>query len=160
MTTKSPMTINGAQQLRDQLHRLKTRERPRVIEAIAHARSLGDLRENAEYSAAREQQSFIEGRIAEIEAKLAHAEIIDITLVNANGKVVFGSTVEICKLDDDQGITSYRIVGEDEADARVGLISIKSPVARALIGKTAGEVICVKAPGGEKEYEILSVRYE
>ncbi len=159
MTTKSPMTINGAQQLRDQLHRLKTRERPRVIEAIAHARSLGDLRENAEYAAAREQQSFIEGRIAEIEAKLAHAEIIDITLVNANGKVVFGSTVEICKLDDDQGIT-YRIVGEDEADARVGLISIKSPVARALIGKTAGEVICVKAPGGEIAYEILSVRYE
>ncbi|MGH8657409.1 MAG: transcription elongation factor GreA [Gammaproteobacteria bacterium] len=157
--TKSPMTVNGAQELRGELHRLKTRERPRIIEAIAHARSLGDLRENAEYSAAREQQSFIEGRIAEIEDKLAHAEIIDITLVKANGKVVFGTTVEICKLTDDQKIT-YRIVGEDEADARAGLISIKSPVARALIGKTAGEVICVNAPGGEIEYEILSVRYE
>ncbi|MGH8578787.1 MAG: transcription elongation factor GreA [Gammaproteobacteria bacterium] len=156
---KCPMTVNGAQKLRDELHRLKTRERPRIIEAIAHARSLGDLRENAEYSAAREQQSFIEGRITEIETKLAHAEIIDITLVNANGKVVFGTTVEICKLTDDREI-SYRIVGEDEADARAGLISIKAPVARALIGKTAGEVICVKAPGGEIEYEILSVRYE
>jgi len=157
--TKSPMTVNGAQKLREELHRLKTRERPRVIEAIAHARSLGDLRENAEYSAAREQQSFIEGRIAEIEGKLAHAEIIDITLVKANGKVVFGTTVEICKLTDDQEI-AYRIVGEDEADARAGLISIKSPVARALIGKTAGDVICVKAPGGDIEYEIVSVRYE
>jgi len=157
--TKSPMTVTGAEKLREELHQLKTRERPRVIEAIAHARSLGDLRENAEYSAAREQQSFIEGRITEIETKLAHAEIIDITLVNASGKVVFGTTVEICKLTDDREIT-YRIVGEDEADARSGLISIKSPVARALIGKTAGEVICVKAPGGEIEYEILSVRYE
>ncbi|MGH6635664.1 MAG: transcription elongation factor GreA [Gammaproteobacteria bacterium] len=157
--TKSPMTVTGAEKLREELHRLKTRERPRVIEAIAHARSLGDLRENAEYSAAREQQSFIEGRIAEIEGKLAHAAIIDITLVKAIGKVVFGTTVEIYKLDDDQEIT-YRIVGEDEADARAGLISIKSPVARALIGKTAGEVICVKAPSGEIEYEILSVRYE
>ncbi|MGH8603921.1 MAG: transcription elongation factor GreA [Gammaproteobacteria bacterium] len=157
--TKSPMTVSGAQKLREEVHRLKTQERPRVIEAIAHARSLGDLRENAEYSAAREQQSFIEGRIAEIEGKLAHAEIIDITLVKANGKVVFGTTVEICKLTDDQEIT-YRIVGEDEADARAGLISIKSPVARALIGKTAGEVICVRAPGGDIEYEIVSLRYE
>jgi transcription elongation factor GreA len=157
--TKSPMTVEGAQKLRDELHWLKTTERPRVIEAIAHARSLGDLRENAEYAAAREQQSFIEGRISEIETKLAHAEIIDITQLNANGKVVFGTTVEVYKLAGSQKIT-YRIVGEDEADARAGLISIKSPVARALIGKTVGETICVKAPGGETEYEILAVRYE
>lgn len=156
---KSPMTVNGAQKLRDELHRLRTSERPRIIEAIAHARSLGDLRENAEYAAAREQQSFVEGRIAEIEAKLAQAEIIDVRKIKPNGTVVFGAAVDICRLDGGQE-TTYRIVGEDEADAGAGLISINSPAARALIGKAAGEVICVRAPGGDIEYEILAIRYE
>lgn len=153
------MTINGAQKLREELQHLKSQRRPKIIEAIAEARSLGDLRENAEYHAAREEQGFIEARIADIEGKLSKAEIIDVRTVNANGKVVFGTTVEIVKLDDEAEAT-YRIVGEDEADIKAGLVSIQSPIARALISKEEGDVVAVETPAGLIEYEILSVRYE
>lgn len=156
--SKSPMTVVGAQRLREELHRLKTVERPRITNAIAEARALGDLKENAEYHAAREQQSFAEGRIAEIEGKLANAEIIDVTKVNANGRVVFGATVKLLNLATDEEV-AYRIVGEDEADIKAGLVSINSPVARGLIGKQAGDEVTIQVPNGVAEYEILSVEY-
>lgn len=152
------MTVVGAQRLREELHRLKTVERPRITNAIAEARALGDLKENAEYHAAREQQSFAEGRIAEIEGKLANAEIIDVTKVNADGRVVFGATVSLLNLNTDEEVT-YRIVGEDEADIRAGLVSINSPVARGLIGKQAGDEARIQIPNGVAEYEVLSVKY-
>ena len=157
--SKEPMTLTGAQKLRDELHELKTVRRPQVIQAIAEARAHGDLKENAEYHAAREQQGFIEGRIAEIEAKLANSEVIDVRSVNANGKVVFGATVELVNLGNDQEVT-YRIVGEDEADIQAGLISVASPIARALIGHEEGDSVSVQAPGRQIEYELLAVRYE
>jgi transcription elongation factor GreA len=156
--TKSPMTTKGAEKLREELHDLKTVARSKVIQAIAEARALGDLKENAEYHAAREQQSFIEGRIAEIEGKLASAEIIDITKLNAGSKVVFGATVELMNVDTEEEVT-YQIVGDDEADIKANLISISSPIARALIGKDEGDIAVVQAPGGKKEYEILEVKY-
>jgi transcription elongation factor GreA len=155
---KSPMTAEGAQRLREELHRLKTVDRPRIINAIAEARALGDLKENAEYHAAREQQSFAEGRIAEIEGKLGNAEIIDVTKVNAQGRVVFGATVQLLNLSNDSEVT-YRIVGEDEADIKLGLISINSPLARGVIGKTEGDTVTVQVPSGAVEYEILAVQY-
>jgi transcription elongation factor GreA len=156
--TKSPMTTKGAEKLREELHDLKTVARSKVIQAIAEARALGDLKENAEYHAAREQQSFIEGRIAEIEGKLSSAEIIDITKLNAGSKVVFGATVELMNVDTEEEVT-YQIVGDDEADIKANLISISSPIARALIGKDEGDIAVVQAPGGKKEYEILEVKY-
>jgi transcription elongation factor GreA len=156
--TKVPLTARGADQLRSELERLKKRERPRVIQAIAEARAHGDLKENAEYHAAREQQGFVEGRIKEIEGKLAHAQIIDVTKLPANGKVVFGATVDVLELDNDEEHT-FRIVGEDEADTKQGLISVTSPIARCLIGKSEGEVASVQTPGGVREFEILEVRY-
>jgi transcription elongation factor GreA len=155
---KSPMTLRGAQKLREELQRLKSVERPRITQAIATARALGDLKENAEYHAAREQQSFNEGRVAEIEGKLGNAEIIDVAKVNAQGRVVFGATVTIVNVDTEEEV-SYQIVGEDEADIKEGLISINSPIARALIAKQEGDEVVVKAPSGEKIYEILSVKY-
>jgi len=156
--SKSPMTEQGAQRLREELHRLKTVERPRITNAIAEARALGDLKENAEYHAAREQQSFAEGRIAEIEGKLANAEIIDVTKVNAQGRVVFGATVELLNLDTEEEVV-YRIVGEDEADIKAGLVSINSPVARGIIGKQEGDEVSVKVPSGTVRFEILAVKY-
>lgn len=156
--SKVPMTVLGAQLLRDELKTLKSVERPSVITAISEARAHGDLKENAEYHAAKEQQGFIEGRIKEIEGKLANAQEVDITAINAQGKVVFGSTVAVIDLQNDQEIT-YRIVGEDESDIKLGKISYTSPIARALIGKSEGDEIIFQAPGGEKEYEILKVTY-
>jgi transcription elongation factor GreA len=155
---KVPLTVTGANKLREELEELKSVVRPRIIAAIASAREHGDLKENAEYHAAREQQSFAEGRIAEIEAKLSNAQIIDVTKLDANGKVVFGATVEIEALESGQRYT-YHIVGEDEADIKQGRISIGSPIARALIGKELEDVVTVKAPGGDVEYEILSIAY-
>jgi len=155
---KTPMTARGAEKLREELNHLKTVMRPRIIQAIAEARAHGDLRENAEYHAAREQQGFTEGRIKEIESKLAHAQIIDVTTLNADGKVVFGATVELEDLDTEAQVR-YQIVGEDEADIKASRISVSSPIARALIGKREGDVVTVQAPGGEKEYEILAVSY-
>jgi transcription elongation factor GreA len=140
------------------LERLKRVERPTIIEAIAEARAHGDLKENAEYHAARERQSFVEGRIKDIEGKLSHAHIIDVTMVAANGKVVFGATVDVLELDKDEEHT-FQIVGDDEADSKLGMISISSPIARALIGKAEGDVASVQAPGGLREFEILGVRY-
>jgi transcription elongation factor GreA len=155
---KSPMTVKGAQKLREELARRKQVDRPRITAAIAEARAHGDLKENAEYHAAREQQSFNEGRIQEIEGKLAAAEIIDVTTVDAGGRVVFGATVDIVNCDTDEQVT-YQIVGEDEAEIREGRVSVTSPVARAMIGKSAGDVVMVQAPGKSIEYEILEVRY-
>jgi transcription elongation factor GreA len=155
---KTPLTVIGAQKLKAELHRLKTVERPNVIAAIAEARSHGDLSENAEYDAAKERQSFIEGRIAEVEAKLAHAQIIDPSQIDAEGRVVFGATVELEDLESGDAVT-YQIVGDDEADIKHGKISVSSPIARALIGRLEGEVAEVQAPGGVREYEVLSVRY-
>ena len=158
MTTKVPITARGAEKLREELVQLKTVERPRIIQAIAEARAHGDLKENAEYHAAREQQSFAEGRIKEIEGKLSHAHVVDVTTLNANGKVVFGCTVEM--IDEDTGETIvYQIVGEDEADIKVGMISVNSPIARALIAKLEGDVVTVLVPGGERSLEIIEVRY-
>lgn len=158
MTSKVPMTVTGAQRLRDELHRLKTVERPSVIEAIAEARSKGDLSENAEYDAAKERQGFIEGRIMELEDKLARAQIIDPATLNADGRVVFGSTV---RLEDAEGVqVTYQIVGDDEADLKENKVSISSPIARALISKREGDVVEVKAPIGVREYEILQVTYQ
>jgi transcription elongation factor GreA len=156
---RSPMTLRGAEQLRAELKRLKSEDRPRVIKAIAEARSHGDLSENAEYHAAREQQGFIEGRIGEIEAKLSAAEIIDVTQVVAGGKVVFGSTVEL-EAEEDGSRRTYQIVGEDEADIKAGRIAVTSPIARAVVGKSEGDVVEVAAPGGTRSYEIVGVRYE
>ncbi len=152
------MTLQGAKALREELQQLKSVQRPRVIKAIAEAREHGDLRENAEYHAAKEQQSFIEGRIAELDSKLNNAEIIDVTALNANGKIVFGATVDLISMDTNDEVT-YQIVGEDEADIKQSKISITSPIARALIGKEPGDIATVNAPGGTKEYEILEIRY-
>lgn len=156
---KHPMTVRGAEKLRAELKELKTVARPRVVQAIAEARAHGDLKENAEYHAARDQQGFIEGRIKEIESKLSHAQIIDVTQVNAGGRVVFGATVEVLDLDTDEELC-YQIVGEDEADIRAGLISVTSPIARGFIGKAVGDEIEVQVPGGTRAFEILEVRYE
>lgn len=155
---KFPLTVAGANKLRAELEELKTVIRPRIIQAIAEAREHGDLKENAEYHAAREQQSFAEGRIAEIEGKLANANIIDVTKTDANGKVVFGATVKIEDMDSGKEVI-YQIVGEDEANIKEGRISVGSPIARALIGKEEGDSVIVRAPGGDVEYEILSVEY-
>ncbi len=156
--SKVPMTVRGAELLREELQKLKSEDRPEVIQAIAEARAHGDLKENAEYHAAKEQQGFIEGRIKEIEGKLSHIQIIDVTEVDARGKVIFGSTVELYDVQAEIE-TTYRIVGEDEADIGAGLISYTSPIARALIGKNEGDEINFSAPGGDKEYEIIQVRY-
>ncbi len=155
---RMPLTLNGAERLRAELKRLKTEDRPRVIQAIAEARSHGDLSENAEYHAAREQQSFIEGRIKDIEAHLSNSEIIDITRVAANGKVVFGATVHLEDQDDGNKVI-YQIVGDAEADIRQGWISVSSPIARALVGKQEGDVVDVIAPSGTRSYEIMTVKY-
>jgi len=155
---KTPLTEKGAQKLREQLNKLKTVDRPRVIEAIAEARAHGDLSENAEYHAAREQQGFIEGRINTLESVLAKAQIIDVAGIKAGGKVVFGATVDLLNMETDEEVT-YQIVGEEEADIDAGLISISSPIARALIGREEGDQVGVNAPGGVVEYEILEVRY-
>ncbi|NOT85028.1 MAG: transcription elongation factor GreA [Methylococcaceae bacterium] len=155
---KVPLTVSGATKLREELEELKSVVRPRIIASIATARAHGDLKENAEYHAARDQQSFAEGRIAEIEGKLSNAQIIDVTKLDANNKVVFGATVEIEAIESGQCVT-YQIVGEDEADIKQGRISIGSPIARALIGKEAEDVVTVKAPGGDVDYEILSIKY-
>ncbi|MCG5535357.1 transcription elongation factor GreA [Ectothiorhodospira mobilis] len=156
--SKTPLTVRGAELIKAELQRLKSEERPRVIAAIAEAREHGDLKENAEYHAAREQQGFIEGRIQELENKLANAQIIDVKTLNAGGKVVFGATVELLDLDTDKEV-GYQIVGDDEADIKSGLISVNSPIARALIGKEEGDEITFNAPGGEKHYEIVAVKY-
>jgi transcription elongation factor GreA len=153
------MTRRGAEQLKQELHRLKTIERPAVIQAIAEARAQGDLSENAEYEAARDRQGFIEGRIADIESKLGTAQIIDPSTLQADGRVVFGATVELSDESSGEEIT-YQIVGDDEADLKHGRISINSPIARALIGKEAGDVAQVAAPGGTRHYEILAVHYK
>lgn len=157
--SKVPLTLNGAERLRAELHKLKTIERPAVIAAIAEARAHGDLSENAEYDAAKERQAFVEGRIQEVEGKLSHAQIIDPKLLDAGGRCVFGATVDIEDQDTGEAV-SYQIVGEDEADIKAGKVSVNSPIARALIGKFAGDVAQVMAPGGLREYEILDVRYE
>ncbi|MEW6164791.1 MAG: transcription elongation factor GreA [Pseudomonadota bacterium] len=159
MSGKVPITLRGAELLKTELHRLKTVERPAVIAAIAEARSHGDLSENAEYDAAKERQGFIEGRIAEVEGKLGNAQIIDPRALDADGRVVFGATVELEDVDAGQTVT-YQIVGDDEADLKQNKISLNSPVARALISKFAGDVVEVQTPGGRREYEILDVRYE
>lgn len=155
---KIPLTVRGAELLRSELHRLKTIERPRIIEAIAEARSHGDLSENAEYDAAKERQGFIEGRIAEVEGKLSSAQIIDPVLLDADGRCVFGATVDLEDLESGDQVR-YQIVGDDEADLKTGKISISSPIARALIGKFAGDVAEVQAPGGVREYEVIEVHY-
>lgn len=154
-----PLTVHGAQLLKDELQRLKQIERPAVINAIAEARAQGDLSENAEYDAAKERQGFIEGRIAEIESKLATAQVIDPRTLNAEGRVVFAATVDLEDVETGESVT-YQIVGDDEADIKLGKVSISSPIARALIGKVAGDLAEVKAPGGVREYEVLDVRYE
>ncbi len=156
--SKVPLTKSGAEKLRQELHKLKTVERPNVVAAIAEARAHGDLSENAEYAAARERQSFIEGRIQEIEGKLGNAQIIDPKLLDADGRCVFGATVDLEDMESGGKVT-YQIVGEDEADLKNNKISISSPIARALIGKYAGDIAEVKAPGGTREYEVLDVRY-
>ena len=153
-----PMTKQGADKLHAELTELKTVARPRVIQAIADAREHGDLKENAEYHAAREQQSFIEGRIQEIEGKLSHAQIIDPTALSTEGKVVFGATVTLFDVEKESEVT-YQIVGEDEADIKAGKVSVTSPIARALIGKEVGDMAYVQAPGGEREYEVVEVAY-
>lgn len=156
--SKVPLTARGATRLREELEELKRVARPKVIKAIAEARAHGDLKENAEYHAAREQQGFIEGRIKDLEGKLSHAQIIDVTTLNAGGKVVFGATVDVLELDNDAELT-YQIVGEDEADIKSGLISVGSPIARALIGKSEGDDVFLETPGGVREFEVLDVRY-
>ena len=155
---KIPLTVAGAEKLRQELHHLKTVQRPNVIQAIAEARAQGDLSENAEYDAAKERQGFIEGRIAELEAKLSNAQIINPAELDADGKVVFGATVELEDADSGDTVT-YQIVGDDEADIKAGKISVSSPIARALIGKFSGDTAHVQAPGGERQYEVLDVRY-
>ena len=156
---RSPITVQGAERLRADLKRLKSEDRPAVIRAIAEARGHGDLSENAEYHAAREQQGFIEGRIGEIESKLSNAEIIDVKNLPQTGRVMFGVTVELEAQHDGLRVT-YQIVGEDEADIRMGLIAVTSPIARALVGKSEGDIADVAAPGGIRSYEIVAVRYE
>ncbi|UTA47031.1 transcription elongation factor GreA [Simiduia sp. 21SJ11W-1] len=154
--TKYPMTVAGAEKLRAELEHLKKVERPRIVTAIAEAREHGDLKENAEYHAAREQQGFCEGRIQEIEAKLSNAQVIDISTIPEGDKVIFGTTVDILNLETD-AIQTYKIVGEDEADVKANMISVTSPIARALIGKEVGDVALVRTPAGEVEYEIDAV---
>ncbi len=158
MANKFPMTVEGAKRLKAELHRLKTIDRPAVISAIAEARSHGDLSENADYDAAKERQGFIEGRIAVVEQRLAHAEVIDPAEIDADGRVVFGATVELTEAETGDAVT-YQIVGDDEADLKHGKISVSSPIARALIGKAEGDTAEVHAPGGVREYEIQAVRY-
>jgi transcription elongation factor GreA len=157
--SKVPLTVAGAERLREELHRLKTVERPSVIAAIAEARAHGDLSENAEYDAAKERQGFVEGRIQEVEGKLSNAQIIDPKLLDADGRCVFGATVDLEDQDSGDAVT-YQIVGEDEADIKLGKLSVASPMARALIGKYAGDIAQVQAPGGIREYEIIDVRYD
>ncbi len=154
--SKVPMTVSGAEALRDELHRLKTEDRPRIVNAIAEAREKGDLRENAEYHAAKEEQGFIEGRVQEIESKLADAQVIDVKAIAPSGKVFFGVTVKLLNIDDESEV-EYQIVGEDEADVKLSKISVHSPIARALIGKESGDVAVVAAPNGEIEYQIMSI---
>ena len=155
---KTPLTVYGAEALKNELHRLKTVERPSVIAAIAEARSHGDLSENAEYDAAKERQGFLEGRIKELEAKLSNAQVIDPKLLDADGRCVFGATVELEDLESGDTVT-YQIVGDDEADVKAGKISVSSPIARALIGKYSGDIAEVRAPGGVREFEIIDVLY-
>lgn len=155
---KSPMTVEGSSKLRDELQRLKSVERPRIINAIAEARAHGDLKENAEYHAAREQQGFVEGRIQEIEAKLSNAQVIDVTQMENTDKVIFGATVKIFNLNTEQEVT-YKIVGEDEADIKDAKISFTSPIARALIGKYVGDAVEVQTPDGATSFEIVEVAY-
>jgi transcription elongation factor GreA len=155
---RAPLTLRGAERLRAELKKLKAEDRPHVIKAIAEARSHGDLSENAEYHAAREQQGFIEGRISEIESQLSTAEIIDVSRLVGSGKVVFGSTVDLEDQDDASKVT-YQLVGDAEADIRHGWISVSSPIARALIGKSVGDIVDVAAPAGTRSYEIIAVRY-
>jgi transcription elongation factor GreA len=155
---RSPVTLAGAERLRTELRRLKSEDRPSIIKAIAEARSHGDLSENAEYHAAREQQSFIEGRISEIEKRLANAEVIDVARLQPSNRVVFGATVDLEDQDEGSHIT-YQIVGEDEADIRRGLISVGSPIARALVGKSKGDLIEVDVPAGRRNYEIIAIRF-
>ncbi len=157
--SKFPLTVKGAEKLRAELHKLKTIERPAVIQAIAEARAQGDLSENAEYDAAKEKQGFIEGRIADLEGKLSHAQLIDPALLDADGRVVFGATVELEDMDSGDSVT-YQVVGDDEADIKLNQISVSSPIARALIGKCAGDTVDVQAPGGVRQYEILDVLYK
>lgn len=154
-----PLTVKGAEKLRAELHKLKTIERPAVIQAIAEARAHGDLSENAEYDAAKEKQGFIEGRIADLEGKLSNAQLIDPTALEAEGRVVFGATVELEDIDTGESVT-YQVVGDDEADIKLGQISVSSPIARALIGKYAGDTVDVQAPGGVRQYEVLDVLYK
>ena len=156
--SRAPITAKGAQRLRDELEQLKSVKRPEIIAAIAEARAHGDLKENAEYHAAREMQGFIEGRIKQLEAELSHAEIIDVSRLNAGSRVVFGATVVLADVDSDEE-KRYQIVGDLEADIKQGLIAISSPVARALIGKNEGDSVAIAAPAGQREYEIVSVEY-
>jgi len=156
--SKVPLTVGGAEKLRAELHELKTVQRPAIVTAISEARSHGDLSENAEYHAAKERQSFVEGRIADLESKIANAQVIDTKTIDADGRCVFGAIVELEDAASGEKVT-YQIVGDDEADIKQGKISISSPLARALIGKAAGDVAEVKAPGGTREYEIIDVRY-
>ena len=158
MAGQIPMTRNGVERLKEELHQLKSQDRPNIIQAIAEARAQGDLSENAEYESAKERQGFIEGRIAEIEAKLSNVQIIDPATLNADGKCVFGATIELEDLDEEKSFT-YQIVGEDEADIKANKISISSPLARALIVKEDGDVVEVETPGGQKTYEISNVSY-
>jgi len=155
---RAPITLKGAQRLREELEHLKGVKRPKVIAAIAEAREHGDLKENAEYHAAREEQGFIEGRIKQLEGELSHAEIIDISKLNAGSKVVFGATVELADVESDEE-KRYQIVGDLEADIKLGLIAISSPLARALIGKLEGDAVTIDAPAGKRDYEIVSVQY-
>jgi len=158
MADRVPMTKAGEMRLREELKKLKSEDRPRVIQAIADAREHGDLKENAEYHAAREQQSFIEGRIQEIEGKLSVAQVIDVTTMENTGKVIFGTTVHLVNMDTDEEVT-YQIVGEDEADIKAGKLSVSSPIARALVSKNEGDVVAVRIPSGTVEYEIAEVEY-
>lgn len=155
---QTPMTAAGAAQLEEELKQLRSVERPRIIQAIAEARELGDLKENAEYHAAREEQGFVEGRIKEIEAKLSHAHIIDITRLPPSDKVIFGATLTVLDVDTEEEIT-YKIVGDDEADIKINLISVHSPIARALIGKSTGDEVTVVTPGGKRVFELIEVQY-
>ena len=156
--SKVPITVEGAEKLRVELKQLKNVDRPRITKSIAEARAHGDLKENAEYHAAREQQSFIEGRLAEIEGKLSNAQVIDVTKLNPGGKIVLGATVDLINEETGEKVT-YQIVGEDEAVIKLGRISVNSPIARAMIGKEEGDIAAVQAPGGIKEYEIMAIRY-
>ncbi|MGB2942854.1 MAG: transcription elongation factor GreA [Candidatus Macondimonas sp.] len=156
--TRIPITVRGAELLREELARLKKQDRPRIIAAIAEARAHGDLKENAEYHAAREQQGFVEGRIAEIEARLSNAQVIDVLALEPSDRVVFGATVDLVDEDTGEELT-YRIVGQDEADIKAGLLSVNSPIARALVGKREGDVVVVEIPAGSRSLEIVKVRY-